>query len=167
MITYKNKIEPLDIIIVYNKKSLLHRLIHGVTHYKAGHVALYLGDGIIIEAQSTGVKRKKWKSYKEGMKIYIGRYVALTELQQLKIRQSCMDAENYKYSFGQLVAILIKYLFKLKRVPDVSKKQMICSEFIAWVFLSAGIKLADAKPWETTPADILKSDVLHLVKGWE
>ena len=47
---YKDQLKLLDIIIVYNKKSLLHRLIRRVTGYKAGHVLIYAGKNKIVEA---------------------------------------------------------------------------------------------------------------------
>lgn len=168
MIDYKSKIQPLDILIVYNPRSWLHRLIYGVTHYKAGHVALYLGDGMIIEANSTGVHRKQWKNYREGMKVYIARPLSITETSELKIRSACLDMENDRYAFLQLAMIFIKNLFRVRHVPDVSKQAVICSEFVATVFLAGGINLCPGiNPWEVTPGDIMKSNSVYLIEGWE
>jgi len=122
MINYKTKAQPLDIIIVYNPKSWLHRLIYRVTEYKAGHVALYLSDGIICEANSTGVHRKPWKNYKDGMRVYLARPIGMTEGAELKIRKMAFDCENYLYSFGQLFAYLIKTVFHLRHVPESRDK---------------------------------------------
>ncbi|RPI78800.1 MAG: hypothetical protein EHM45_05280 [Desulfobacteraceae bacterium] len=168
MITYKNKAQPLDIIVVYNPKSWLHHLIHRVTGYKAGHVAIYMGDGMITEAGSGGVIRRTWKNYKSGSRVYLARVLSLTESQELKIREYCFESERRPYAFGQLIMILIKNLFRVRHVPDVSRQAVICSEFIALVFKSAGVVLCPkVHTWETTPGDILKSEVVFLVKGWE
>ena len=168
MINYKDKAHPLDIIITYNPHSWLHRLIYGVTHYKAAHVALYLGDGMIIESNSTGVHRKPWKNYRDGMLVYLARPIAMMEMAELKIRAACLDRENEPYAFGQLVAIFFKNLFHVRHVPDVSKQAVICSEFVADVFREGGINLCpDLNPWEVTPGDIMKSDRVFLLQGWE
>lgn len=168
MITYKKLAQPLDIIIVYNPKSWLHRLIYGVTHYKAGHVALYLGDGIICEANSTGVHRKPWKNYRDGMRVYLARPISMTEKSALRIRRWCFDTENRPYAFGQLVMIFFKNLFRFKHAPDISKQAFICSEHLAYAFLMGDIVLCPGKmPAETTPGDIAKSDKIFLIRGWE
>ena len=168
MITYKTKAQPLDIIIVYNPKSWLHRLIHGVTHYKAGHVALYLGDGRIIEANSSGVHVKDWKNYRDGMLVYLGRCGNLNEDRELKIRQYAADMVNKEYAFAQLAMIFFKNLFGVRHIPDVSKQAVICSEFVARAFKEAGILLCPGiRPEETTPGDIMRSRELFLIKGWE
>ena len=167
MINYREKIKPLDIIIVYNKKSWLHRLIKGVTGYKAGHVALYAGDEIIIEAGSTGVNYKKWKKYNKNCLVYMARREKLTESQEVKIRIFCGEAEHKEYAFAQLLVMAVKYAFRLSRVPDVSKKAMICSEFVAGAFASAGIKLVEKPAHEVTPGDILTSNELTIIEGWD
>lgn len=167
MITYKSHAQPFDIIIVYNPKSWLHRLIHRVTGYKAGHVALYMGDGIITEAGSGGVIRRTWKNYKSGSRVYLARVINLTESQELKIREYCFESERKPYAFGQLIMIFLKNLFRVRHVPDVSRQAVICSEFVAAAFKSAGVVLCPGiRPHETTPGDIMKSEVVFLIKGW-
>ena len=168
MITYKSKIQPLDIIIVYNPRSWLHRLISRVTHYKAGHVALYLGDGLIAEANRSGVHVKDWKNYRDGMLVYLGRCHNMNETREVKIRQYANDSINRPYAFAQLAMIFFKNLFNVRHVPDVSKQAVICSEFVARAFKEAGILLCPGiRPEETTPGDIMRSRELFLIKGWE
>jgi uncharacterized protein YycO len=146
----------------------LHRLIYGVTHYKAGHVALYLGDGIICEANSSGVHRKPWKNYREGMRVYLARPISLTETAGLKIRKYCLESENRPYAFLQLIMIFIKNIFRVRHVPDVSKQAVICSEFVADAFYEGNIDLCPGiYSDETSPGDIAKSEKIYLVKGWE
>lgn len=164
MVNYKRKIMPLDIIIIYNKKSFLHKLIHGVTGYRAGHVALYMGNEMISEATKSGIHRKKWKNYSRNCNIYLARFLQLSETQELKIRQYVYECENQKYSFLQLLAILLMYIFKLKKIPDVSKKAQICSEFVAMSFMRAGINLCNKSPHATVPGDLLKSNILSIIK---
>jgi uncharacterized protein YycO len=168
MITYKSKIQPLDIIIVYNPRSWLHRLISRVTHYKAGHVALYLGDGLIAEANRSGVHVKEWKDYRDGMRVYLARCPDAVGERGRCIREYAANAVNTPYAFGQLVAILFKNIFRLRHVPDVSGQAMICSEFVARAYRAGDVVLCPGiRPEETTPADITQSRSVFVMRGWE
>lgn len=162
--SYWEKLQAMDIIVVYNPKSWLHRIIGKITGYKAGHVALYVGDGKIYEAASTGVHRRNCKKYGKRRKIYICRVLDIKESQEIGIRNYCFECEHVHYAFLQLVVMLFQYIFRFSKVPDVSKKAMICSELVANAFSSAGIKLCDKKPWETTPADIIRSDKVFVIE---
>ena len=110
---YTEKIQPFDVIVVYNPLSLLHRLIKGVTHEKAGHVALYVGDDTIAEASSKGIDYKKIKTYKPKAIVKLARAKRLTEEKKGIIKSYCGLVIGQKYAFIQLVAIWIKYLLKL------------------------------------------------------
>lgn len=163
--SYKEMLNPFDIIVVYNPKSWLHKLIKGVTGYKAGHVALYIGSDEIYEAQSTGIKRKRAKEYTDNHKIYICRVMQLDNDDCTRIIDFCMASEGKKYAFLQLIMMWAKYTFHINRVPDVSKKAMICSEFVAKAFEISGIRLSDKYPWEVTPGDILESDKVWKIEA--
>ncbi len=165
MPNYKTVIQPMDIIMVYNRRSWLHRIIHGVTGYKAGHVALYLGDGMICEANKTGVHRKEWKDYNAPRRVFLARPIAMNETKELAIREFCFDSENQKYAYGQLILILIKNLLHVRHVPDVSKQAVICSEFVARAFRAGGIDLCpNLDPQETTPGDITNSAEVYVTE---
>lgn len=161
---YKETVQAMDILVVYNPKSWLHRLIKGVTGYKAGHIAIYVGDGMIYDANSAGVQRRKWRNYKSYSKIYICRYMLMTESIELKIREYLFSKENDRYSFLQLAVILIKNIFQLPRSIDASKKAEMCSELAAGAFKYAGISLCDKPDYDTYPGDILHSDKLWSIK---
>lgn len=162
MKSYKEIVKPLDVIVVYNKTSWLHRLIAKVTRYRAGHVALYVGDGMICEAGGKGVIRRPWKGYSSKHRIFIGRYLGLTEEQEIKMMYKCLELEGNKYAYFQLFIILFQKIFGVSKAPDISKRAMICSEQVAAVYESAELYLKKGKkPHEITPADILNSEILH------
>lgn len=155
---YKELAQAMDIIVVYNPKSILHKIISKVTGYRAGHVALYVGDGKIYEAGSTGIVRRKWKNYNKKALVFLCRYQAMNEAIEMAIRTYCFKAEGNNYAFAQLLMMFLKYTFRLSHVPDVSKKAMICSEFVSAAYASAGIRLCDkCHDHEVSPADILNS----------
>lgn len=164
MIDYKAILQPYDIIVVYNPRSLLHRLIYRVTEYKAGHVALCYGHGEIVQAQSTGIKIHALNKY-TGKFVYVLRpRKELSHQQRQKMHEYIENSLDKKYAFLQLFMILIKYMFRLSQVPDVNKKAMICSEFVANCYVYANIELCREKIChEVAPADILNSDKLVCV----
>ena len=162
MESYKKIVAPLDIILVYNKTSWFHRMVAKVTRYRAGHVAIYVGDGMICEAGGKGVIRRPWKNYSSNTRIFIGRHLGLTEKQGLDMMYKCLELEGQKYAYLQLLAIFFQQVFGISKIPDVSKRAMICSEQVAEIYKAGGIKLSgNKKPHEITPADILNSDMLH------
>ena len=163
---YKDQLQPYDIIVVYNPKSWLHKLIYRVTEYKAGHVALYVGNGKIYQATSHGVQCNDVRNYTDKHKIFICRYWEnlLTQMHNDAILQYCEKSAGKKYAFLQLAMMLLKYTFRLSRVPDVSKSAMICSEFVAEAFEYAGIDLCFKPSHEVTPADILNSKKLWRIE---
>lgn len=167
--SYKENLKELDIIIVYNKKSWLHRLVYGFTGYKAGHVAIHLGNLKIIEANSTGVKIKPCKNYTKNHRIVLATAKGFKNVpagyineRQHAILRYCDKKLNTKYAYGQIIILWLKYIFKLKSTPDISKKAMICSEFVANAFLAGDIKLSHLPAHETTPGHIMSSDEVDI-----
>ena len=155
---YVEYLQPCDVIVVYNPRSWLHRVIRNVTSEKAGHVALNRGDGTIVEATSRGIKINNLKKYKKGSMVYLARASNLDETKIKTILKYTVEVMGQKYAFGQLFAILLKYTFKLHWIPDVERDAQICSEFIANAFLKAGIRVNHKHPHEIVPGDYLKSD---------
>jgi len=162
--TYKDIIEPFDIIIIYNPKSWLHKMIYKVTEYKAGHVALYLPGGNIAQAVSTGVCIKDLKDYDSNYKIYLARYGNFNSEIYRSLSISVENSLGKKYSYFQLIAMLFQYIFHINRIPDVSKSAMICSEFIAKTFEDADIDISFKPSWQVTPADIYNSKKLTIIE---
>ena len=169
-IDYKHLLQRADILLVYNKRSLLHKLICKITRresseYKAGHVALYLFDDLMTEASAFGIRNKKLKSYDVNKHaLYIARHVGIDETIQKKIINSAITKAGNRYAFLQLPLILFKYLFKLNNIPDVSRKAMICSEFVASEYAGAGAPLFTKDSEEVTTNDYFSCDKLGITK---
>jgi len=157
-IKYSNILREADIIVVYNRRSWLHRLIYGVTGYKAGHVLIYLFSDLIAEAQINGVRVKNLKKYKKTKyDLYIFRYKMVDVDKSSAIIASSLKCCGERYAVLQLIAILFKYLFRLKKIKDVSRKAMICSEFVARAYKDAGVSLFPNK----NTAEVVPSDFIH------
>ncbi len=161
-VEYAHVLEKGDIIIVYEKKNLIDKIISIVTKRKAGHSELYLFDDIIIESSVDGVKIKKLLQYEKGKyDLYVLRLKDRTdEIIENVIRAAVVKAGNH-YDYLRLFLLLFEYLFKLKTIDDFTRKAMICSELIATCYKEAGIVLVPDKILaETTPADLLNSILL-------
>lgn len=167
MTDYKKFLRPYDIIVVYNPRSFLHRLIFKTTGYKAGHVALYLGRDEIVQATSTGVKKRFTNNYGGKLVHILRNKNGLIPEQGQMIDCYVKESINKEYAFLQLVLLWVKYTFRLSHIPDVSKKAMICSEFVANCYINANIDLcAKKKSHEVVPSDIFNSPKLdHIFSG--
>ena len=159
-LAYKNNLSFGDVIVVYNPKSLLHRLIDKVTGQKtplkAGHVAMFYEGMSIIEANSSGVNIKPCKNYTPHHLIYVRRCKTIDVAHIMILERAIKDSLKKKYSFFQLPVIALAYLFK-RGLPDVSKKAVICSELVAELYDKIGITINRKKPQNVAPIDFLIS----------
>ena len=155
-------VERADILLVYNKHSLVHKIICFVTRkeskeYKAGHVMLYLFGDLVADATGAlGVRERVMPPFYKGEhKVYRARYNSINEEIRNRIINIALEKTHKKdkirYAFLQIPLILFKYLFKLKNIPDVSKKAMVCSEFATQVYKEADVPLFIEDSEEVTP----------------
>ena len=149
-IEYTQYLRNGDIILAYNKKNPFSRLIAKLSKvkgngFKASHAILALSTdfGLISEsAFPGGVRIRKCHAYKKGKyTIYILRVIDLCDEQYRQLVSAAVAKEGLKYSLLQVFAFLIKYLFKIKTVKDVSKKAMVCSEYVDQIFKDATMDL--------------------------
>lgn len=162
MVWYGKDLLVGDIILIHNKRSFLHKLICCITSKnvkdKVAHAQLYIGNEQVIEAKSTGVKVNNLRTFnKLKHSIYIKRYEYLDFSLRKKISNMAMELKGQRYSFLQLLAFLIKYIFKIKNMPDVDKKAVVCSELIVEIFRKCGIRLFPSKD----DADVSPQDLMY------
>jgi len=177
-IQYTQLLKDADILLIFNKKSFLHKIIHWVTKpesdskyipegWKAGHVAIYLTKGIIAEALGDGIGKKRLRTYNDKKyKLFIARCDKLTEELKNKIIIEALKIERTgtKYAFFQLPLFLLHKFFKVENVPDVSKKAMICSEYVAESYKKAGVPLFNKDSEEVNPNDFFESTLLKIIE---
>ena len=172
-IKYTNYLKPGDIGLIYNKGSLLHKIIcffTGRKKKKAAHTWIYLHENRMLEATGEGIKIKKLKKYKERKFIlYIGRYidkfgkVGLSKDSQLKISEIAQKHDGRKYSFFQLIIMLFQQIFGIKKIKDFEKGKEVCSELVAKIYDNIGLDLFKNKePHEVTPQDFLDCKQLKI-----
>ena len=169
---YIKFLEEGDIIVTFHKKNFISRAIayfttkYGkISKYKACHVHLYLFKNLIIEASSNGVDIRTLKGYgPTGFNLYVCRYKNMNPELLDKLAEAAMLRAGEKYSYFQLIVMMFKYLFKIKKTKDASQKAMMCSECVAQLFEDAGEPLFDIVPHEVSPAHFLEHDELEVTR---
>ena len=163
---YTHLLREGDVIVTYHKKNLVSQAIgyfttkYGkISKYKACHVHLYLFEELIVEASSNGVDIRTLKGYgPTGFNLFICRYNNMNPELLEKLTKAAMLHAGEDYSYFQLFVMMFKYVFKMKKTKDVSKKAMMCSECIAQLFIDAGEPLFDIPPHEVAPAHFIESE---------
>jgi len=149
-IEYTQYLKNGDIVLTYNKKNLFSRLIAKCSKvkgndFKASHAILVLSTDFGLMAESAfpgGVKIKKYHRYKKGKNVvYILRIKDFSNEQYQLLVKSAVEKEGLKYSLLQVFALLIKYIFKVKAIGDVSKRAMVCSEYVSQIFKDSTMDL--------------------------
>ena len=170
--SYKDQLQEGDIIVTYNKKNFVSRAIGyfvskfgKVSEYRACHVHLYLFDKWIVESSNKGVKIRELKGYSpEGFRLYISRYKYMDKDLLDKLTRAAIARVGQRYAFFQLVVIMFKYVFGLKRTLDVSKKALVCSELVCALFKDANEPLFHERCHEIAPAHFLEHPLLDATR---
>jgi len=172
---YKELLKDSDILLIYKKKNIISRFIVYFqetffkkikSKYKASHALIYLGNGITIEATFIGVVIKQLQEYKkEDVLLYIARYKGMNDEIHRKILESAVKREGEHYSYKQLLLLLIKYLFKLKRVGDADKKAVVCTELVVNSYIDGGVYLfPDIVSAEVAPFNFFDCERLNIIE---
>lgn len=156
------ELQPGDLIFDHTH-DLFGLLIRKITRSWANHIALYIGDGKVIEANPGGIKINSVNKYLTPIlrKVSIFRIKA-TSIQLYDMIENAKEMQDYKYDYFQIISLLFLYITKLhKKVPGFQiKKFTICSELIDISAEKAGINFTNKFSSNVTPDDIMKSDIL-------
>lgn len=170
-----NKLKPGDVILVFHKKfdwsavpvKIGNFFKRGYDERGWTHVAIYIGDGKVVESLAFGVgvvERDFKTAYLEGRhKLRILRHKNSTDEQNKKAVDFCMAEKGDKYEQGEQIYFVLNYLvspsfrFALEN-PFVDKlfknnKSYFCSELVASAFEAAG-----CYPFERAPRKIMPLD---------
>jgi hypothetical protein len=150
--------EPMlgDYFVVHTT-GIAAKLIQFGTRSKWNHAGIYIGDGEIIEARPSGVKRASVTKY-DALPI-IWSSESLTQEQRENISQFAKGFENDGYGVWSIVALGFKCLtFGIPLLPAnwmaVREKRVICSQLVAWTYSHAKIKLSKKQHALVTPKDL-------------
>ena len=161
---------PGDILLFTKPRRGRDYLIKWVTHSPYYHVALYAGEGKIIEARPPVVARHDLAGREEGM-------VVVPAPGGLG-KEALAHAEAHlgdQFDKDDMFVILLDHLIMNLHIKYDPKGKFTCAELIAKVFDEAGLKLFPEKDLdEVVPGDFarflpegagLPSDAAQLAKG--
>lgn len=152
-IRYQDNLEKGDIIFTYDNRFFMgwiSELIYSLTKtddddVKVSHVAMYIGDGLIIESIAQGVSIHSLKSYKlEDYDLYVGRVKTTKEIKEKVCEYTKVQAEKVGYSYIQLIVLLFKKIFKkifktAQKTKDYDKKNTTCAELVTEAYKQNGV----------------------------
>lgn len=121
---------------------------NGFSNYE--HARIYIGDGMIVEAQPGGARKAPWSPDDHGL--WSTNLVVLSDIQRDKIVKAALGYVGTPYSAADYFAIaavrlkfgvLVPYLHEYVQ----SSKHMICSQLVDQCEQDAGVKLFRDGRW--------------------
>jgi len=168
---YEHLLQEMDIILTHDKTSWIGKAIakfsSKLSHVneRVDHVTVYLGDNKIIESTNGGVRVRETKGYNpHNFVLYIARYNNMTDDFKRVLKEKLLSKVGLKYSYFQLILLLIKKIFNLKTVVDASTNAVVCSELVALAFEEAGKPIMDIPSHEFTPADFFRAPNFTIIR---
>jgi hypothetical protein len=165
-------IRPGDIIGL-RTESISGRLIRWTTSSNINHVALYLGNGLVIESQlGYGVRILPLSIYTDDdySEVYLYRARGLRNIQQLIEYSYIFYGEKYNLisQIGIFARFMVKKMSLDKYITFLGNNHLNfnglwCSEFLALVFLSESIRFQELDPSYISPSDICNSNKVDII----
>jgi uncharacterized protein YycO len=124
------------------------------------HAGIYLGDGMLVEAEPGGARVGNIAEYEGRPLAWSTGHIPLTDEQRTAIVSAARRSVGVPYSFADYAAIAAHRLHLpggpwLRRYV-ASSKHMICSQTVDAACQAAGVQLYDDGRWNgyVTPADL-------------
>ena len=127
------------------------------------HAAIYVGKGMIIEAQRTGTNTAMAAKYDADYVVWSSGLINPTDAQRLAIVKAAFGYIGTPYSWVDYAALLAKTAHMLPAAPLLkryvaSTGHMICSQVVDRCYEDGGYTLFDDKRWHgyVKPSDLAK-----------
>lgn len=130
------------------------------------HAFVYIGDGLVVEAEPGGARRGSLGYYAHAPMLWSTGRIALTDGQRATVVAAALGYVGVPYSFVDYLSIMA-LRFRLP-VPWLHRYvansgHMICSQLVDQCYQDAGIRLFPDGRW---PGDVTPGDLYRLiVKG--
>jgi hypothetical protein len=147
--------QPGDYGIV-KTNGIIGRLIRIGTTSRWNHAFIYVGEGVIVEANPTGVALSPVAKYP---RIAWNHHEELTDEQRKIIVDTAVDQVGLPYDFMDIVALLLRIfglkvpIYKLFKVL-ARRKSWFCSELVTHCYNKANLKLINSPEYLVTPGDL-------------
>jgi diacylglycerol kinase (ATP) len=147
-------LERGDIVLFGPDNTFGARLIEFLSHSHYHHVAIYDGDGMVIEAMPEGVNR-----YALGDRSVIGIRPDVLPQQRKIAADWAREHDGDQYDTRGVILIAIDRIFPGLRLGTVSANRFSCAVFVAEAYLRAGINLFPNQRWQ----DLIPGDFTHFI----
>jgi hypothetical protein len=126
-----SEILPGDLLFV-GGRGILKRLIEWITHSQYFHVAIFINDHEVIEAQGGRKSGKTPLSYylNSKDKLIIYRDKTLTNSERKKIVSYAINHQGIEYNYISILAELVRYELGVSLDDYDEGKKRICSSFV-------------------------------------
>lgn len=150
-----------DIIFTY-PTNLYGRLIAWATRSPFSHVALYAGDGYIIESNAFVRTRQIYrKDFYDEYEIMT--HPTLSEEEREAIVAYAIERIGARYDYLQILAIIIRMITGLHISLFDQPHRYICTELIGKAYASIGVSLLPHIPTDSvSPSELRLSYILRL-----
>lgn len=123
------------------------------------HAGVYVGDGLIVEAEPGGARLAGLDEYAGRPVAWSTGHVDLTEAQRAAVVAAARGIIGVPYSFADYLSLALAHFHIrpawLKRYIS-SNRHMLCSQAVDYCYMQAGVHLFnDGRiPGDVTPADL-------------
>lgn len=168
------KIKDFDIILTFNKDSLLNKIIWFFSRKdlfqknferkrKTAHALFYLKDGLVAEVNWEGMKIKPLRKYNTKKHfIYLGTVERDFDSSVL-VEFARRSNGKVKYGFFRLLVIAFQKITGNHRIKDYSMDMMICIEWMLTAYRAVGVDLLPGRDASNiTPFDLVQSKHISL-----
>jgi|SRR3972149_3310697 len=158
----KKELQVGDIILCHGD-SLISYLIQKVTNSYYNHVTMYVGNGLIIEADSNAVSKTSLRKYEnKPIKVLRHKTAKPTDLEEI-VNYAEDNFMGDDYDWGQIFELGWLYITGKRGTASKigSDNKFICSELVAVSYIFKGYRISDRLPVEQiSPADYQNSKYL-------
>lgn len=147
-------LERGDIVLFGPDGSFVAHLIEVTTQSHYHHVALYDGEGMVIEAMPHGVRR-----YLIGQRNVTAIRPKVSPPQRLAVAEWAREQVGKPYDVSGLALIAFDRLFPGLRLGSNSANRFSCAVFVADAYMHAGVDLLPGARWQ----DLVPGDFTQLI----
>ena len=142
---------------VVKTNGIIGRLIRIGTVSRWNHAFIYIGDGVIVEANPTGVALSPAKKYPQ---IAWNHHDSIPDSKREKIVDLALSEVGKPYAFIDIAILLLRILgLRFIRPNKFWKKLSVqngwfCSELVSYCYRSVGLTLINKKDDLVVPGDL-------------
>jgi len=163
-------------LILTKSPDLVSKFIRYVTWSEQSHIAIYLGNELIIESQNGyGVRVVHINEYLDtpGVEIFVARVRNIRQDRIFEVLDFSKEFIGRRYDLFGLVGILTKFMVRrigleslvnfLGQNKTADPQKFWCSEFVAFCFSKIAVKFVEHDITYITPNEMYESDVVDKI----